>query len=103
MKKYLTAFAAVIVAISLSAFSLPKKGNADNTTYWWYELNLAKTHTEGSAVNSVELSKADIIYEYVVCEDDEGQPNCLAGFEDPVTSPQSISGLGENELVRHTQ
>jgi hypothetical protein len=102
MKKYLTAFIAIIVAIGLSAFSLPKKTTAENlTTYWWYELNGEKTHTTGDPVNESKQTEGDMIGDYVVCEDD-GEPACLAGFEDEVISPESISELDEGEIIRET-
>jgi len=77
MKKYLSGIIAIVIAISLSAFTL-NKAHTDNstTTYWWYDAS------DGELLNPLE--KTELPPNECVLE---GGDICAYGHETPTATP----------------
>ena len=66
MKKYLSGLFAIVVAVSLSAFTLNKAhtNNTTTTTYWWYDADNGVLLNSGGKTalppNDCELMGGDI-------------------------------------------
>ena len=77
MKKYLSGLIAIVIAISLSAFTL-NKTHTDNstTTYWWYDVSTEDLLNPGGKTalppNGCQL---------------EGDPICAFGHETQTGTP----------------
>ncbi|MBI3138037.1 MAG: hypothetical protein HYZ15_05600 [Sphingobacteriales bacterium] len=82
MKKYILGLLAVMIAVTISAFTIVKGNNSKKAqSLYWYDTNAAGTQLL-SFIDQGE--KADIMVT-TGCEDDLNQDFCARGYESPQT------------------
>jgi hypothetical protein len=102
MKKYLLPIVAVILAITLNAFTTKDGAKSTETAYYWYEIvndeTVSDTPIDPAKKTMSQVSGGD-------CQDAQGDI-CLAGFENLVEEEEpapSPSAEEDNLLFRDTQ
>ncbi|MEP7375873.1 MAG: hypothetical protein ABI675_20930 [Chitinophagaceae bacterium] len=104
MKKYLLGFAAIVLAISLSAFTAPKKNNVD-AAYYWYAINGTSLGSRLGDVSGspVQYTQGQAMAAGLTSCNDVGSIACIAGHSQSNQAGQSLpTDVSDNYIKRNT-